>query len=333
MTLSKSNERVSSTKELKEGLKKSPFDLKEAKKAMLGALDQKGGYKLTKGEALYKSGKLKSVEEMNNAAAQRLDAKDLEAFLGQYGGDKYVKKVFIYGVSKMKRDLIAKGMDFERDKTRGGIFEGLKNYETFEDAFAGGFYTEFGLSFEAIMEKGLSVSEYRQRSSRLRNLEKRVKQEEAKAPEEKPKPEEAAKWFDKVIAKADRIIYDDGYIHNNSFRGVRDVWYHSKGVNNLLGLYAIAELWGYKQFPKELKQRIDEYRRRIRDYVKADLQYKRNNLLQLNQDFIQTSPKHQLRLHEEKIKRVKEKLTQSISREIEREIPRKIHPNLSVLNP
>ena len=53
-------------------------------------------------------------------------------------------------------------------------------------------------------------------------------------------------------------MYEDGYIHNNSFRGVRDVWYHSQGVNNLLGLYAIAELWGYKEFPKELKQRIVE---------------------------------------------------------------------------
>ena len=74
----------------------------------------------------------------------------------------------------------------------------------------------------------------------------------------KDKPEEVAKWIEKGIGKADRVIYDDGYIHNNSFRGVRDVWYHSQGVNNLLGLYAIAELWGYKQFPAELKQRIDK---------------------------------------------------------------------------
>ena len=29
-------------------------------------------------------------------------------------------------------------------------------------------------------------------------------------------------------------------------------------MNNLLGLYAIAELWGYKRFPAELKQRIDK---------------------------------------------------------------------------
>ena len=74
----------------------------------------------------------------------------------------------------------------------------------------------------------------------------------------KDKPEEVAKWIKKGIGKADRVIYDDGYIHNNSFRGVRDVWYHSQGVNNLLGLYAIAELWGYKRFPAELKQRIDK---------------------------------------------------------------------------
>ena len=73
----------------------------------------------------------------------------------------------------------------------------------------------------------------------------------------KDKPEQVAKWIQKGIAKADKVVYTDGYIHNNSFRGVRDVWYHSQGVNNLLGLYAIAELWGYKQFPKELKQRID----------------------------------------------------------------------------
>jgi ribosomal protein L25 (general stress protein Ctc) len=42
----------------------------------------------------------------------------------------------------------------------------------------------------------------------------------------KDKPKEVAKWIKKGIGKADRVVYDDGYIHNNSFRGVRDVWYH-----------------------------------------------------------------------------------------------------------
>ena len=74
----------------------------------------------------------------------------------------------------------------------------------------------------------------------------------------KDKPEEVVKWIEKGIAKADHVLYKDGYIHNNSFRGVKDVWYHSQGVNNLLGLYAIAELWGYKKFPKDLKKRIDK---------------------------------------------------------------------------
>ena len=74
----------------------------------------------------------------------------------------------------------------------------------------------------------------------------------------KDKPEEAAKWIKRGIKKANKVVYKDGYIHNNSFRGVKDVWYHSKGVNNLLGLYAMAELWGYKKFPKKLKKKIDK---------------------------------------------------------------------------
>ena len=74
----------------------------------------------------------------------------------------------------------------------------------------------------------------------------------------KNQPEEAAKWINKGIKKADKVLYADGYIHNNSFRGVRDVWYHSQGVNNLLGLYAISEIWGYKDFPTALKRKIDK---------------------------------------------------------------------------
>ena len=74
----------------------------------------------------------------------------------------------------------------------------------------------------------------------------------------KDKPEEASKWIKRGIKKANKVVYKDGYIHNNSFRGVKDVWYHSKGVNNLLGLYAMAELWGYKKFPTKLKKKIDK---------------------------------------------------------------------------
>ena len=72
----------------------------------------------------------------------------------------------------------------------------------------------------------------------------------------KNKPDESYVWFKRGIDKANRVIYEDGYIHNNSFRGVRDVWYHSQGVNNLLGLMAISDIWGYHNFPENLKQKI-----------------------------------------------------------------------------
>jgi hypothetical protein len=193
MPLKQSSEKFTNTKEFLRGLKGVDFKMKETKAGMLNSLDNKGGYKLTKGEALYRAGKLKSVEEMENAAAYSLDEQDIEGFLDQYGGDKYVKKVFVYGVSKMKRDLLMREMNFEQDKEKGGSFAGLKNYATFQEAFTAGFYKkDFNLSYESIMEKGLSVSEYRQRNKRLRNLKRKVAREEAKeaaakeaAPQEK----------------------------------------------------------------------------------------------------------------------------------------------------
>lgn len=68
----------------------------------------------------------------------------------------------------------------------------------------------------------------------------------------------------------------------------------------------------------ELKQRVDEQRRRIQDYVKANLQNKRNNLLQLNHNFAQTSPANQLNLYRERTKAIAEKLSRSILRAMER---------------
>lgn len=69
---------------------------------------------------------------------------------------------------------------------------------------------------------------------------------------------------------------------------------------------------------QELKQRVDEYRRRIRDYFMVTIQQSRNRFLRLNQDFFQYSPHHQLNLMEEKVKTQKGKLTRVILREIER---------------
>jgi len=53
----------------------------------------------------------------------------------------------------------------------------------------------------------------------------------------------------------DRIIYEDGYINNNSFRGVRSQWYHSYGLNIALGYAYIAELWG-TELPYRLKNKL-----------------------------------------------------------------------------
>jgi hypothetical protein len=186
MPLSKSSDKFTNSKEFLKGLKGVDFRMEESKAGMINSLDHPGGYSLTKGEALYRAGKLKSIKEMKNAAAHSLDEQDIDGFLDKYGGDKYVKRIFVYGVSKMKRDLLMREMNFEKDKEKGGSFAGLKNYATFQEAFTAGFYKDFNLSYDAIMEKGLSVSEYRQRNKRLRNLKRKVKREEAAAKEAAP---------------------------------------------------------------------------------------------------------------------------------------------------
>lgn len=164
-------------------LKKFGYNKEKAKEAVRkGALTHEGGYKLTKAEALVAAGKITTLAELDNAAAYSLEVGDVDDFLNQYGGDKYVKRLFAYGVSKMERDFMRKKQDFEKDKKKGGIFEFLKRYATFEDAFSAGFYHDLVINFDAIMEKGFSVSEYRQRDERFRKLEEKVKKME-KEPE------------------------------------------------------------------------------------------------------------------------------------------------------
>ena len=65
----------------------------------------------------------------------------------------------------------------------------------------------------------------------------------------------AVKEFNHRLAEFDKHIFEDGYIDNNSFRGVKGQWYHSYGVNIILGYIYIAELWGVS-IPLELKQKI-----------------------------------------------------------------------------
>ena len=65
----------------------------------------------------------------------------------------------------------------------------------------------------------------------------------------------AAKEINFRFKEFDKLIYDDGYINNNSFRGYRGQWYHSYGLNITLGYVYVAELWGAK-IPEKLKNKI-----------------------------------------------------------------------------
>tara|TARA_B100001057_G_scaffold457642_1_gene506140 strand:- start:344 stop:1489 length:1146 start_codon:yes stop_codon:yes gene_type:complete len=56
----------------------------------------------------------------------------------------------------------------------------------------------------------------------------------------------AAKELNFRFRYIDKVFYDDGYINNNSFRGYRGLWYHSYGLNSVLGYIYLAELWGAK---------------------------------------------------------------------------------------
>ena len=65
----------------------------------------------------------------------------------------------------------------------------------------------------------------------------------------------AAKGINHTFKEIDKLFYDDGYINDNSFRGLRGQWYHSYGVDIALGYIYIAELWGAK-VPKNIQEKI-----------------------------------------------------------------------------
>ena len=66
----------------------------------------------------------------------------------------------------------------------------------------------------------------------------------------------AAKEINFRFKEFDKLIYEDGYINNNSFRGYRGQWYHSYGLNITLGYVYVAELWGAK-IPEKLQKKIN----------------------------------------------------------------------------
>ena len=53
----------------------------------------------------------------------------------------------------------------------------------------------------------------------------------------------ALKTFGRIFKDIRKLFYKDGYINNNSFRGVRGFWYHTYGVNSALAVLGLAEAW------------------------------------------------------------------------------------------
>lgn len=65
----------------------------------------------------------------------------------------------------------------------------------------------------------------------------------------------AASEINTRFKEINKLYYKDGYINNNTFRGVRAQWYHSYGHNAALGYVYIAQLWG-AQVPEKLMNKL-----------------------------------------------------------------------------
>ena len=67
----------------------------------------------------------------------------------------------------------------------------------------------------------------------------------------------ARKTFKETYNYINNRLLENGLIVNNSFRGVRGYWYHTLGLNNILGYVSLAEEWNYP-LDNELKKRISK---------------------------------------------------------------------------
>ena len=65
----------------------------------------------------------------------------------------------------------------------------------------------------------------------------------------------AAEEINHRFQEMDRLFYEDGYINNNSFRGVKAQNYHSMGLDIAFGYVYIAKLWG-AEIPKKLHNKL-----------------------------------------------------------------------------
>ena len=71
----------------------------------------------------------------------------------------------------------------------------------------------------------------------------------------------AHKTFEETYNYIDKRLLEDGFIVNNSFRGVRGFWYHTLGLNNILGFVALAREWNYplnNDFTLRVSKAVDQ---------------------------------------------------------------------------
>ena len=67
----------------------------------------------------------------------------------------------------------------------------------------------------------------------------------------------ALKVFRRIFNDIKKLFYKDGYINNNSFRGVRGFWYHTYGVNSALAVLGLAEAWKV-DVPETVVERVQK---------------------------------------------------------------------------
>jgi len=161
---------------------KVPFDMETAKSAIYkSGLKNPHGYELIKAEALFEAGKIKTKEDLDGVALQALTDEEITAFLNKYDGDKYVKRLFHYGIGHMKRYFEIRKREFKNDqktktKSEDSAFDGLNLFDSFDEAFNDGFYgIDFALKMPKIMEHGLTACEYKNRDERFKILERKIK--------------------------------------------------------------------------------------------------------------------------------------------------------------
>ncbi len=65
----------------------------------------------------------------------------------------------------------------------------------------------------------------------------------------------AALTFNRMFQDIDNKFFADGYIDNNSFRGVRGFWYHTYGVNSALAVIGLAEAW-HVRVPGKVRDKV-----------------------------------------------------------------------------